>query len=176
MSLDRPQVSCLFRRPIRAAAMTACAVIAIVGASGAAAAETKDDTRVLRFVAADVPPTIVDIGAPGRSVGDHTIFDGAVLDARGQREVGRYYGMQTTVAFGDKHIVQSMITYDLRRGDTLTFGGIGEYPTDGAGLVVGQRFTRPVLGGTGKYAGARGTVSTIRREDGSYEQKFRIET
>jgi hypothetical protein len=151
-------------------------LIAAIGASDAAAASPQDDTRTLRFVAADVPPTIVDVGAPGRSVGDFTIFDGAVLDARGVREVGRYYGTQTTIAFGDRHIVQSMITYQLGRGDTLTFGGIGEYPTDGAGLVIGQRFTRPVLGGTGRYAGARGTVTTIRREDGSYEQKFRIET
>lgn len=176
MLSDRPQVSRLFRLSNSAGAMIACAVIVMVGASGAVPAGAQDDTRTLRFVADDVPPTSVDIGAPGRSVGDLTIFDGAVLDARGKREVGRYYGTQTTVAFVDAHIVQSMITYDLRRGDTLTFGGIGEYHIDGAGLVIGQRFTRPVLGGTGKYAGARGTVTTIRREDGIYEQKFRIET
>jgi len=174
MLYDRPQVSRRFRRTARTGAVIACAAIMIVGASGVAAG-ADDETRTLRFVAADAPLTSVDNGEPGRSVGDHTIFDGVVLDARGQREVGRYFGMQTTVAFGDEHIVQSMITYDLRRGDPLTFGGIAEYPLDGGGLVIGQRFTRPVFGGTGKYAGARGTVTTIRRDDGAYEQRFRIE-
>jgi hypothetical protein len=161
--------------------VVACATLATVAVAGPAAAGGgggggKSGTKTIRFVSPDVAPSFVDLGEPGRSVGDLTIFDGTVLDGKGEQEVGHYYGTQVTVAVADTQVVQSMITYDLGDDDSLLFGGIGEYPAEGGGLVKGQRFTRPVLGGTGRYAGATGTVTTIRRDDGSYEQRFRIET
>jgi hypothetical protein len=171
--VNHPSRSRALRRSIVA---VACASVAIAVGAGPAAAGGGNGTKTVRFHSPDVAPTFVDLGEPGRGVGDLTIFDGTVQDAKGRRDVGRYYGTQITVAVADTQVVQSMITYDLGRGDTLLFGGIGEYPAEGGGLVKGQRFTRPVLGGTGKYAGATGTITTIRLEDGSYEQVFRIET
>ncbi|MGV1047197.1 MAG: hypothetical protein ACOYD4_01545 [Solirubrobacterales bacterium] len=60
-----------------------------------------------------------------------------------------------------------MITYDFRDGDRITVGGISQYPRGDMGLVENQEFERPILGGAGRYAGARGTVTTVRRPDGS---------
>jgi hypothetical protein len=51
---------------------------------------------------------------------------------------------------------------------------VSEFPLDGAGLVNEQEFTRPVIGGTGQYAGASGTLTTVRSADGDYSQTFRI--
>jgi hypothetical protein len=48
------------------------------------------------------------------------------------------------------------------------------YPLGGAGLIRGKSFVRAVLGGTGKYAGARGTVTSKQIAPGRYDQVFRL--
>ena len=86
------------------------------------------------------------------------------------------YGTQTSIALdADSETVQAMITYDFRDGNRITVGGIGEYPRGDRGLVENQEFERPILGGTGSYAGASGTVTSVRRPDDSYEHTFEIE-
>jgi len=119
--------------------------------------------------------TTVDLGPPGKSGGDVYVFDGPLLDSEEKESVGSVYGTQTSIALDrDSETVQAMITYDFGDGDRLTIGGIGEYPRGDLGLVEDRSFERPILGGTGRYAGARGTVTSVRRPDGSYEHTFEI--
>ena len=118
----------------------------------------------------------VDLGPEGKSGGDVYVFDGPLLDAEEQETVGSVYGTQTSIAVdGGAETVQAMITYDFGDGDRITIGGIGQYPRADMGLVEGQEFERPILGGTGSYAGADGTVTSVRRSDGGYEHTFEIE-
>jgi hypothetical protein len=118
----------------------------------------------------------VDLGRQGKSGGDVYVFDGPLLDSEEEESIGSVYGTQTSIALdSDSETVQAMITYDFRNGDRITVGGIGKYPRGDTGLVENQEFERPILGGTGRYAGARGTVTSVRRADDSYEHTFEIE-
>ena len=118
----------------------------------------------------------VDLGPKGKSGGDVYVFDGPLLDSDEAKSIGSVYGTQTSIALdSDSETVQAMITYDFRHGDRITVGGISEYPRGDTGLVENKAFERPILGGTGRYGGARGTVTSVRRSDGSYEQTFEIE-
>jgi Dirigent-like protein len=119
---------------------------------------------------------------PGRprstvsDAGDIYVFDSPLLDSSEKETIGKAYGSQTSISL-DSHseTVQAMITYDFGHGDRITVGGIGQYPPGDVGLVKNQEFERPILGGTGKYAGADGTVTSLRRSDESYEHTFKIE-
>lgn len=116
---------------------------------------------------------VVDLGSRGGSVGDIAVFDGPMLDPDSEEVVGHAYGTQTSLSLDDETaVVQAMITYELGEGDQVLVGGTAEYPADGDGLVEGEEYVRPILGGTGEYAGASGTLTTVRQPDGSYEQSF----
>lgn len=118
----------------------------------------------------------VDLGPEGKSGGDIYVFDGPLLDSDEEETIGSVYGTQTSIAQDkDSETVQAMITYDFGEGDRITIGGIGEYPRGDLGLVENQRFERPILGGTGRYAGADGTITSVRRPDGGYEHTFELE-
>jgi len=71
------------------------------------------------------------------------------------------------------------------RGSNLTFvvgeeanqlvvGGVSLYPPQGATLAPGQRTSRPVLGGSGIYEGARGQVVSTNLGVDGWTHVFRI--
>jgi hypothetical protein len=90
----------------------------------------------------------------------------------------------TGEVFGSKTLIKlaSDAKTDLKNRATLlffTFGGhkdqivvygITDYSPAADEFAVGQPVVRPILGGTGKYMGARGT----RNSDGSYTQVFAL--
>ena len=119
---------------------------------------------------------VVDVGDRGRTVGDFFVFEGPMLDPDSEDVVGHAYGTQSSLSLGDDtEVVQAMITYELDEGGQILVGGTAEYPAEGDGLVEGEEYVRPILGGTGDYAGAGGTLTTVRQPDGSYEQTFEFE-
>ena len=56
----------------------------------------------------------------------------------------------------------------------LVFGGLSVYPADGSTLAPGTRTIRPVLGGTGIYDGARGSVVSENLGAQGWVHTFRI--
>lgn len=80
-----------------------------------------------------------------------------------QTEIKLEHGVET---------VQGTLT--LGTGNEIVVGGLAEYPRGGTGLVKRKTFVRPVLGGTGKYAGAKGTVASKQLSGGCYDQVFRL--
>lgn len=156
----------------------AFAAIGAALAMGAGCGDDGDGDETLSVVAPaqGQHQETVDLGREGKSGGDVYVFDGPLLDSDEEATIGSVYGTQTSIALdGDSEIVQAMITYDFGDGDRLTVGGIGEYPRGDNGLVENREFERPVLGGTGRYAGADGTVTSVRRADDSYEHTFELE-
>jgi hypothetical protein len=119
-------------------------------------------------------PTPLDLGAPGATPGDITLVDKATLVDAGGAPIGVLRGVQTTMAAENgERAVLAQATFRLRDGD-IVIGGLSRYAADGSGNVVGVPLVRPVLGGTGAYAGATGTVTTIRNADDRYEQRFAL--
>ena len=58
--------------------------------------------------------------------------------------------------------------------DQIVAVGATEYPPTAGEFDVGQPIVRAVLGGTGKYMGARGQVASTHNADGSYTQVFTL--
>jgi Dirigent-like protein len=132
--------------------------------------------ETLHVVSKAVPIETVDLGPNDKSKGDVYVFDGPLVDEDEQSEIGHVYGTQTSIAIeGDAEVVQAMITYTFDPGDSITIGGVSRYPMGDVGLIKNRNFDRPILGGTGKYAGARGTVTSVRRTNGDFLQTFHLE-
>jgi hypothetical protein len=116
----------------------------------------------------DFPPT-------GKSPGDVYVFSATIVSSNGRTVVGRLRGTQTEIKLENgMETVQGMLTYELGAGNELVVGGISEYPQKGTGLLKGKRYVRPVLGGSGKYAGARGQVFSKQLTGGRYDQVFQL--
>ena len=58
--------------------------------------------------------------------------------------------------------------------DQIIALGAADYTASAPEFEAGQPVVRPVLGGTGKYIGARGQVTSTRSDDGSYTQVFTL--
>ena len=64
-------------------------------------------------------------------------------------------------------------TFADRKDQIIAFG-VADYSPSAAEFDADQPVFRPVLGGTGKYMGARGQVTSTRNADGSYTQVFTL--
>jgi hypothetical protein len=162
-------------RTTRVAAVAATAVAALFLAAGCGGDDDEDAPETLNLTSdtAGERFEVIDLGDKGASVGDIFVFDGPMVDPETDEVAGHSYGTQTALSIdGETTVVQAMITYELTDGDQILVGGTAEYPAEGDGLVEGEEYVRPILGGTGEYADAGGTMTTVRQSDGSYEQTF----
>ena len=60
------------------------------------------------------------------------------------------------------------------REDQIVVMGVPDYPGNAAEFNADQPVVRAILGGTGKYMGARGQLTSTRKKDGSYTQVFTL--
>ena len=131
--------------------------------------------QTIRFISVRPHLYTLDLGRHGKSSGDLYVFDAALLERRGRRAIGSLHGTQTSIKLeSGAETVQGILTFEFGRGNALVVGGLSQYPRRGTGTIVNRKFVRAVLGGTGKYAGASGTLTSKRRPDGNYEQEFRL--
>jgi hypothetical protein len=64
-------------------------------------------------------------------------------------------------------------TFADRKDQIIAFG-VSDYSPSAAEFEAGQPTVRAILGGTGKYMGARGQLASTRNADGSYTQVFTL--
>ena len=124
--------------------------------------------------------SLLDLGAPGNSLGDVYHFSAPLHSERGGRVTGEIIGSKTLMK------MPSDANPNLERRATLMFFtfadgndqiialGAADYTPSAPEFGAGQPVVRPVLGGTGKYIGARGQVTSTRNADGSYTQVFTL--
>jgi hypothetical protein len=62
-----------------------------------------------------------------------------------------------------------------REANQLVVGGTSRYPSDGGTLAAGQRTVRPVVGGSGIYDGARGSVVSVNLGERGWRHVFTIQ-
>jgi hypothetical protein len=58
--------------------------------------------------------------------------------------------------------------------DQVIVSGSGYYPGDQSTIAVGKSLIRPIIGGSGAYAGATGWADTMHLEDGSWRHTLYI--
>ena len=149
-------------RSVHAAIAAIVAVgILVIGAAPAAAGgkHGKGKGETLRVVATDYSRQLIDVGAPGSSIGDYFVFF-ETLSVRG-REVGIGAGQCVTVEGVPPYTTftaQCVATLDLARGQ-ITLQGLVEFQGEGEM----SPFTVAITGGTGAYRGASGEARVIPR-------------
>jgi hypothetical protein len=121
--------------------------------------------------------THVDIGAPGSSHGDVMAFEAPFTAEDGT--TGEMHGVIITVSIpieGSDPFLDRIAQIVVNFGDTntLVIAGTASYPTEQAEMAPDSPHIRAVIGGTGRFIGARGQMVTTRRDAGHYEHTFTL--
>jgi hypothetical protein len=118
-------------------------------------------------------PTYIDLGAPGESVGDQRIwqFDGQTNE---QQSVVMDWVMTTTgqdnaTSGMERRVTLAVFAIGKDVKNTILIQGVGFYPKPGSTLKSDAVLQRAVIGGTGKYAGAIGTVTSTHFSDNTWQ-------
>ena len=124
-------------------------------------------------------PTYIDLGSAGDSVGDQRIWEFSGKASDGQA-VTMDWIMTTTgqpdVATGlERRVTTGLFSLGDAGGDQIVIEGVGRYPIAGSTVKVDSTLERAIIGGTGKYAGARGTVTTSHLADGTWQHIFTLD-
>lgn len=160
----------------RAVTVLAVAVIAALGFIAAPAAQAaprgKDTIVTMRHGVA--APTSVQ----GTGLGTVRFFT-IPLTVDGRAGVTAYLvGTLTTVSLDpaqNRDVRASNLTFVVGgEQNQLVVGGISIYPSDGSTLAAGTKTVRPIIGGSGIYNGARGSVVSTNLGDAGWTHVFRI--
>ncbi len=122
------------------------AVLAALLAANVAAAEQ------IKVVERPVGETTVDLGSKGDSIGDLLVFANNVFDAQNKTQVGSDQG----------YCVRTVVGKSWECFWTLLLKG-GQITVEGPFMDQGDSLFA-VTGGTGKYAGARGSMKLHPRD------------
>ena len=163
------------QRIIMAATASASVLIAACGAHS-----TNQATETFT-VYEDAPKmSLLDLGAPGNSLGDVYHFSAPLRSERGGPVTGELIGSKTLVKMPsdaspnlERRATLMFFTFADSKDQIVAFGA-ADYSPSAPEFEAGRSAVRPVLGGTGKYIGARGQVTSTRNSDGSYTQVFTL--
>jgi len=124
--------------------------------------------------------SLLDLGAPGNSLGDVYHFSAALHSERGGPVTGELIGSKTLVKMPtdanpnlERRATLMFFTFADGKDQIIALGAADYSPTVPE-FDTGKSAVRAVLGGTGKYIGARGQVTSTRNSDGSYTQVFTL--
>lgn len=166
-------------RPITIGLVTASLAIgAVAGAVALPAARAQDDATTLVLVQEAPELTMVDVGEQGHTVGDLLIFEARVSGEGG--ESGVLHGTAITADLTDPGDAESagdrldQMTFDLGNGDGIVVAGKILIPDGEREMAMAQPTLRAVVGGTGRFMGARGQVESVRQEDLGYRHTFTL--
>jgi hypothetical protein len=166
----------IFQRTVRGlAALFASLLITACGAHS-----TNQSTETFT-VYEDAPKmNQLDLGAPGNSLGDVYHFSAPLHSERGGPVTGELIGSKTLMKVPtdanpnmERRATLMFFTFAEGKDQIIAFGA-ADYSPSTPEFDAGQSAVRPVLGGTGKYLGARGQVTSTRNSDGSYTQVFTL--
>ena len=159
---------------ILTASVAAALTFSIALVAGAPAATAAEKPLVVVVTHAPLAPTAV----VGSGLGTVRTFY-VPIRVDGKASPGSYLtGTLTTVATGlesNRELRAANLTIVVGKDDNqLVIGGLSAYPADGSTLAPGQQATRPVIGGSGIYDGARGSVVSTNLGERGWRHVFRV--
>lgn len=135
------------------------------------------DTKIIVTHPEVPPPTFLDFGKPGQSIGDVRLWH---FDAKADNgsKVTTDWIMTTTGLVADQgmeyRITSAVFSFDDGTKDQLVIQGVAKYASDKATLKEAVSTRRAITGGTGKYAGIGGWIETMHLPDGSWQHTLYI--
>jgi hypothetical protein len=127
-------------------------------------------------------PTVnlLDHGPPGSSPGDVYHFFAPLRSNPGGPVTGEVFGSKTLFKVAtdanpnaEKRATLLFFTFSDAQ-DQIIAVGVHDYSPTAAEFNAGRSVVRAILGGTGRYMGARGQLTSTRNADGSYTQVFTL--
>ncbi len=114
----------------------------------------------------------VDVGATGSSVGDLRATQGVVRSARDGKVIGSYATSQVTLSAGVGGTEQRSVIMEITMGaEEVTMVSLYVVPV---GAPPTSKVVHPIVGGTGQYAGAGGTLTLVPLDGTSYRAVLRF--
>jgi hypothetical protein len=169
--------------PLRFALTLLVAMATIFGMNQVASGSDRDGRFEKRITVLHGPTDAsnsqsTDLGAPGHSVGD--LLTVAIPFTAGKQS-GTLVGSLMTVAVDKPSVGQDIRTSQLTfvfgdNANQIVIGGQAVYEISQPTLSIGVVTVRPVLGGSGKYSGARGYVESTRLADNTWKHVLHITT
>lgn len=137
---------------------------------------TADDMTTLSIVSEAKEPTLIDLGESGRSVGDIRLINKSFTGDDGLS--GTVSGMIVTIDLPDGEDTQldsmGQLVFEFGGMDSIVVAAESEMVPDGGDMVLEGEQVRAIIGGTGKFVGARGQMLSTEAEDGTWSYTFQL--
>jgi hypothetical protein len=172
MSLKRPKS----RRSFSAitsplfVGLLALSALTLAACSGGAA-------KAVTFTHGAVTPTTIVLGTDGSAVGAVRTFHAEVAADDGTS--GTFDATMVTTSVDEAAGLETRITtivFSVSEGaDQLILSGSAVYPAAGSTIKTADTVIRPIIGGSGRWSGARGWAESTHEADGSWTHAFHLE-
>ena len=117
----------------------------------------------------------IDLGTPGPSVGDFLSYYLPLTSSKDSYITGTLTVTASNQPTTGIEVRIADLTFSIgNQSDQLVVGGSAVYDTLSPTLAIGVKTIRPVLGGSGKFAGASGFAESVQKQDGSWSHTFYI--
>ena len=121
--------------------------------------------------------TLVTANSDGHKLGDVRVVSLPTLDPSGAG--ARLDSILTTTGVdvpgpGDELRISSLVFSFASPDDQIYVAGVATYPAKRSTIKVASSIVRPILGGSGKFAGASGWCVTEHLPDGSWRHTFHL--
>lgn len=122
----------------------------------------------------------LDLDVPGNSLGDAYYLSASLHASKGGPIIGEMFGNTTLVKLGspknleaEQRLTLLFFTFNNRLDQIVVAGPAGYLPNANK-FSPNQTVVRAIVGGTGKYIGARGQLASTYNPDKSYTQVFTL--
>ncbi|NQW56354.1 MAG: hypothetical protein HQ460_01025 [Chloroflexi bacterium] len=165
---DRPKPMKIVS-PLLVGLLALSAIFAAACSGGAA--------KVVTFTHGAVTPTTIIPGNDGGAVGAVRTFHAEVAADDGTS--GTFDATMVTTSVDEAAGLETRLTtivFSVSDGaDQLILSGSAVYPAAGSTIKTADTVIRPIIGGSGRWSGARGWSESTHEADGSWTHAFYLE-
>jgi len=149
-----------------------------VASNGATLVTKSEFSQVIKVTHGKVDSTNsqrIDLGNPGPSVGGVLTFYLPLTSSIAGYLTGTLTVTASNQPSEGMEVRVAALTFVIgTHSDQIVLGGSALYNIVSPTLGIGQKTIRPVVGGSGKFAGARGWAESVQKTDGTWMHTFHI--
>ena len=152
-------------------AVLVAALLSAMTIFGVGEASSEVAVKIMKFHQSAPHLSTLDAGQAGRSPGDIVAFAATVKGEDGLTAELNGYDVIMDIA-GETEQVEDRFTYvvvNFGDNSTMIVAGRSTFSPASPEIANGSPQVRAIIGGTGKFIGALGQVTTVRNPDGSYD-------